>query len=390
MIRRLEKAAWLRDMQRFLENFDTPPALKLCCFHPVQLPIVITEAHVRMRSVQDYSVLALLILRLFDAGITTPEAIRDISGMSLETVNTFIQKEKLILEHIDPQTNRLTEMGVLTLRENEGLEGDSPRSCQYFDSVLRVHIDPLTASLIPQYLEYELGDNIKPDEEAGDFVLARESAEADETFRRELNTRLVNEINELKKEREDRESGGSGQNEDLIKNQNILDSVTAFEPIRIFYRWGYFAQFEGMRYPMVVLSGRKTVERTENGQEQTGSGSVIVLRPVALAQSDWEYLEENGIVFDGVLQRSDDCFAYLRDTAQSMTLTLPDPEEPDTDEDNAGEDPESSTEFMEDDDTEDEAYDTPEQSASEHDQPGNEADTGDSEADDEDGDGDCS
>ena len=86
MIRKLNNHEILQDYQLFLQNFPTPPALPLEYFHPVQFPVVIAEAKVVLREKQDYSILSLLILRLFDAGITDPEAIQSISGMSLATI----------------------------------------------------------------------------------------------------------------------------------------------------------------------------------------------------------------------------------------------------------------------------------------------------------------
>jgi hypothetical protein len=132
MIHKLKNSQWLQDLQRFMENFDSPPALELEYFHPMQLPVVITEASVQMRTVQDYSVLSLLILRLFDAGIRDPLAIQSISGMTLQTVNSYIQKEKILLEHIDPKTEELTQLGRLTLTANESQDGGSAKFHQHY------------------------------------------------------------------------------------------------------------------------------------------------------------------------------------------------------------------------------------------------------------------
>lgn len=313
MLNKLNDSRWLQDLQRFMENFETPPALELEYFHPMQLPVVITEAHVKMRSVEDYSVLSLLILRLYDAGIRTPEAIQSISGMSLETVESYIKKEKLFLEHIDAN-GELTELGRLTLEANQGLEGRQAKSHQHYNSVIRVHIDPLTASLIPQYLEWELGDNITPNEEAGDFVLPRASAPNDEDFLEALNTRLVTEINERMDEH---------VYCDTVKNGNILDSVLKLHPIRIFYRWGYLAKFQGMRYPMIVYTGKRSVTNVNADSVAKGVKTTFVAMPIALSEYDRAYLAQNGISFEKVLTRKDDCFEELHAVVKDRTLTMP-------------------------------------------------------------------
>lgn len=338
MLKKLKKSQWEEDLQQFLDQFQTPPRLRLVGFHPVQLPIVISEAHVKMHSVQDYSVLSLLILRLFDAGISSPDAIQSICGLSAETVRIYIEKEKFILEHIDPETDLLTDLGRETLKANENVQDGKVQSCQYYDSVLRVHIDPLTASLIPQYLEREQPDNFEPDPEIGDFLKPRESADVDETFRKELRDRLLGEINSRKEEY---------VTLDAIQNGDILNSVTAFRPIRIFYRWGYLAKFEGMRSPMIVLTGKLAVDTVNAESNAAGVKTRFVSMPIALSVSDCAYLNRNGIFFDRVLQREDSCFEELIEATQGMVLTMPktagedlptEPDEPE-DEDFYNEDP---------------------------------------------------
>lgn len=330
MLKKLKKSQWEEHLQQFLDQFQTPPRLQLVGFHPVQLPIIISEAHVKMHSVQDYSVLSLLILRLFDAGITSPDVIQSICGLSAETVRIYIEKEKFILEHIDPETDLLTDLGRETLKANENAQDGKVQSCQYYDSVLRVHIDPLTASLIPQYLEWEQPDNFEPDPEIGDFLKPRESADVDETFRKELRNRLLGEINSRKEEY---------VTLDAIQNGDILNSITAFRPIRIFYRWGYLAKFEGMRSPMIVLTGKLAVDTVNAESNAAGVKTRFVSMPVALSVSDCAYLNRNGIFFDRVLQREDSCFEELIEATQGMVLTMPEtagedlPTEPDEPED---------------------------------------------------------
>lgn len=317
MLKELKRSQWEENLQQFMDQFQTPPGLKLVSFHPIQLPVVVAEAHTKMHSVQDYSVLSLLILRLFDAGITSPEAIQSICGLSAETVRIYIEKEMVIQEHIDPETNRLTELGLETLKANENIQDGMVRSCRYYDSVLRVHVDPITASLIPQYLEWELADNLVPNQDAGDFLKPRASADVDECFRKELRDRLIKEINEHKEEY---------VTLDTIQNGDILNSVTAFRPLRIFYRWGYLAKFEGMRVPMIVLTGRIAVDTVNAESVAAGVKSKNVAMPIAIANSDKDYLLRCGIDMEKVLSREDVCFDELLRVTRKMRLTMPGPD----------------------------------------------------------------
>lgn len=314
MLNKLKDSQWREHLQQFLENFQAEPKLKLVGFHPVQLPVVISEAYVKLQSVQDYSVLSLLILRLFDAGIRSPEAIRSICGLSAETVKIYIEKEKYILEHIDPMTDELTALGRETLQANEELRDGKAQSCQYYDSVLRVHIDPLTASLIPQYLEWELPDNFEPNPEAGAFLRPRAYANVDEVFRQDLRERLTAEINKRKEEY---------VTLDALRNGDILSNVTALRPVHIFYRWGYLAKFEGMRVPMLVLTGRISVETVNAETTAAGVETRYVAMPIALAASDRAYLDAHDIRFDKVLAREDSCFRELLEATADMVLTMP-------------------------------------------------------------------
>lgn len=315
MIKKLDYETWKEHYSSFQQNFSDTPELKLLGFHPIQLPVVVCEAYVKMRSVQDYSVLSLLILRLFDAGICTPEAIQSISGLSQETVNVYLEKEMIMLEHIDPDTKELTEFGRETLRLNKDAQGTRVQSCQNFDSVVRVHIDPLTGSLIPQYLEWELADNFEPDPQLGDFLKPRDSASVDEAFRDELRERLTNELNERKDEY---------VSLDTMKNGDILNHVDRFNPILVFYRWGYLAKFKGMRSPMIILTGKKNIGNVNADTAATGIQSKFVAVPIALCRTDYAYLQRHGITFDQTMVRDDDCFDELIEETEHMILTLPD------------------------------------------------------------------
>jgi hypothetical protein len=314
MINQLSQEKWQEHQKLFLEGISTPQSLELVAFHPVQLPVVISEAYVKLRSVQDYSVLSLLILRLFDAGIHSQEAIRSICGLSAETVRIYIEKEMYLLEHIDPKTNQLTELGRQTLALNADPSSEKARSCQNFDSVLRLHIDPLTASLIPQYLEWEQPDNFEPNPAFGDFLKPRASASIDDAFRQELRERLTREINQRKDEY---------TSLDTFKNADILNHVERLHPILIFYRWGYLAKFKGMRCPLIVLTGRRSIENVNADSVAAGVKSQMVAMPIAISRSDHAYLRRHGIRLDQAMVRDDDCFEELLEAVAALELTLP-------------------------------------------------------------------
>lgn len=214
----------------------------------------------------------------------------------------YLKKEMIMLEHIDPDTKELTEFGRETLRLNKDAQGTRVQSCQNFDSVVRVHIDPLTGSLIPQYLEWELANNFEPDPQLGDFLKPRDSASVDEAFRDELRERLTNELNERKDEY---------VSLDTMKNGDILNHVDRFNPILVFYRWGYLAKFKEMRSPMIILTGKKNIGNVNADTAATGIQSEFVAVPIALCRTDYAYLQRHGITFDQTMVHDDDCFDEL-------------------------------------------------------------------------------
>ena len=310
MAMKAEQVHLEEDLARFLKNFPDPLPLELQYFRPVQWPIVVAEARVRIRSVQDYGVLSLLILRLFDAGITSEEAICSISGMSAETVHSYVDKEMYLLEHIDPETGKLTDLGRETLRLN-GESTQKPQSCQMFDSAVRIHVEPVTASLVPQYLEWELLKNIQPEASEGDYVLPPADVLTDEDFLYQLNGRLVEELNGRKDEH---------VQADALKNGDVIDNITDIRPLRLFFRWAYLAKFAGMRYPMLLLSGKLSAENTNAHTKAAGVRRETVIRPVNLAQTDKEFLEELGMLPENALARPDACFEGLEEEFDRLTF----------------------------------------------------------------------
>lgn len=296
MLHKIQYNQWQADLQRFMDHFQTPPKLALECFHPVQLPVVICEARINVSTVELSDPLSLLILRLYDAGIRTPEAIQSFCGLRLETVRACIHKEQFAFGHIDPATNTLTALGLQTLTANAGLPDYQARCCRNYETSLRLHIDPTTTSLIPTHLEQEAWQQVSANQNAGDFLLPRENAPMDQAFLQELNARLLADISQQL---------DKNTHCDAVESGNLIDSITDFRPIHIFYRWGYLVKFVGMSFPMLVFSGE----------------------PIVLSRSDKFYLQRNGIHFPNVPQRSDECFADLQEMIRDMTLTLP-PEDP--------------------------------------------------------------
>jgi hypothetical protein len=135
-----------------------------------------------------------------------------------------------------------------------------------------------------------------------------------EDFIRELNQRLVTELNERKEEH---------VLADSLKNGNVIQDIESVQPIHIFFRWGYLAKFVGMRYPMLVFSGKLTTENTNAHTKASGFRGEKVLLPVNISASDKAFLESVDMLPEKVLSRGDSCFYDLEDVSFGIDLTLP-------------------------------------------------------------------
>lgn len=329
-MKRLAREAQMRDLGLFMQNISGTNPPKLIYFHPFQCPVSVAEAKVNEHRIQEYSVFSLLILRLFNAGFRTEDQIASISGMSIESVHAFLEKEMFVFQHIDPDTGRLTEMGLKTLEENtpgtSSDEGSEPKSHVTYNTPRRLQIEAVTGTVIPSYLERG-GRDTKPDEDEGYFILPRETVERDEELRREMNERLREYIDA-----------------DYVDEGDIIENVTALNSVHLFYRWAYLAKFEGMRYSLIVMSGRRRVDNVNARSNIEGNYNKDVAVPLAISESDHAFLKSRGTQFTNILVRSDRFFEYLDEKIRGLELTMP------TENDESAETPADSDTGIEEDD----------------------------------------
>ena len=94
-------------------------------------------------------------------------------------------------------------------------------------------------------------------EERADGVVPRESVEYDEELRNEINQRLL-----------------EYKHMDILNEGDTIKSIESLRTTQIYYRWAYLVKFEGMKYPMVVMQGNKSIcnvnaESIKNGNYGT-------------------------------------------------------------------------------------------------------------------------
>ena len=304
--------------EKFIELIRKKSDIEMEYFIPCQIPIAVADVEITERVVQDYNVFSVLLLRLFDIGFKTAEQISKISGMSINTVNNYIEKERSGLNHIDIDGN-LTELGRETLEKNNQNDGALPQSVEDFKTIRRIHIDAVTGTVVPYHLEQEYSNDIKPNADIGSFILPRKEINTDDDFEKSVIERIEDEVNSLINEgvsdqlkeqldKELKENLSNYAKHNYIEYSNVLNSdcEPKITSVRIIFRWAYIVKLDKMRYPMIVLTGKKSALNNDNFKT-----NIFVVEPLAISQSDCEYLENCGIVFDDVVVRNDACFDFL-------------------------------------------------------------------------------
>ena len=276
----------------FLERFGGNPPLPMLYFHSFLCPVTMAEAMVKEYIVESYEALELLVLRLYDAGFHDIKQLSSLSGMQEAMVERALYSETMIYNHINREDGTITEMGRKTLEENA--EGRRENHVLY-DTPRRLQIEAATGTVIPGYLENGPKDSVKyilP--ENIDGIVPKESVEQDEELRQEINARLL-----------------EYKHMDILNEGDTIQSVEQLQATQIFYRWAYLTQFEGMKYPMIVMQGYKTIEKLNASSMKKGNYGKRVAVPLSISRIDADYLKKKGIEFTETLIRENSKFEYL-------------------------------------------------------------------------------
>ena len=280
------------------ENGDAD--LELDFFHSFLCPVALAEAMVREHIVEDYDALELLVLRLYDIGFHDVETIASVSGMKTAMIERALHNEFFVYNHIDSRTGKITAIGRRTLEENEG---DELENHVMYLTPRRFQVEAVTGTVIPSYLE-EKTDFMKPVlEEWFDGIIPQERVEKDEELQKEINDRI----------KEYKHMG-------ILNEGDTIKSVEKLESRQIFYRWAYLTRYKGMKYPMIALRGYKAIEKVNNRSRAEGKYGKHVVIPISIARSDYDFLAQHGISFEGTIVREDRFFEYLNNNIGTFNL----------------------------------------------------------------------
>jgi hypothetical protein len=255
---------------------------------------------VKEHIVEDFEALELLVLRLYDAGFRTVGAISALSGMKEVMIERALSNEVMVYHHIDNETGEITEMGRKTLEENA--DGNAVSHTMY-DTPRRMQIEAATGTVIPGYLECDVKYMKQILEEYVDGVVPVQSVNFDEELRTEINNRLL-----------------EYKHMDILNEGDTIVSIDRLHTTQIYYRWAYLAKFEGMRYPMIVIPGYKSIENMNAGSIKNKNYGEKIAIPLSISETDNEFLKSNGMYFEDVLVRKDEAFEYLSEKTSGFNF----------------------------------------------------------------------
>lgn len=288
----------------FLSKFEGNPPLKLLYFHTFLCPVAMAEIMVKEHIVEDFDALELLFLRLYDVGFHSVKSIANLSGMDEKMIERAHYNEVMVYHHIDNETGLITDMGYETLKENAS--GNAVSHTMY-DTPRRMQIEAATGTVIPGYLEDDVRYMKQILGEKDDGIVPIQSVAFDEELKNEINTRLL-----------------EYKHKDILNEGDTIVKVEKLHTTQIFYRWAYLAKFDGMRYPMIVMSGYKSVDKLNAESIKNKKYGEKVAVPLSISETDDWYLRNHGICFDDVLVRKDSAFEYLLKKASEFNFNTED------------------------------------------------------------------
>ena len=285
----------------FLSRFDEKPPLKLLYFHTFLCPVSLADVIVKEHIVEDFEALELLVLRLYDAGFRSVKSIANLSGMKEVIIERALNNEIMVYHHINNETGMITDMGRKTLADNEN--GNAVNHIMY-DTPRRMHIEAATGTVIPSYLEADIKYMKQILDEKVDGVVPMQMISYDEELREEINSRLL-----------------EYKHMDILNEGDTIVGIEKINTVQMFYRWAYLAKFEGMKYPMIIMQGYKSIDNINSESIKNKKYGERVVVPLSISETDNIFLRNNGMCFDDVLIRKDLAFEYLLEKTSNFDFS---------------------------------------------------------------------
>lgn len=296
-----EKMAGLWNKEEIIKDFQKScPQFfvkhKLERFQFFYYPVSIAEVDVKEYIIEEYESVELLVLQLFDAGLTNAKDIHTLTGLDKLLITRIIDNERFVYGHIESGSNALTEMGKKTLEENSNSKGEQVIQHALYDVKREIQIEALTGTVIPYGCETNKKRLVFNVADGYSRILPRETVQIDAELTREIRERL-----------------------DEYKHYDILndgETIRDFGPIRtreVRYGRAFLAEFKGLIHPMIIIEGYRFDK--EEGRR------VKFYTPTALSASNARELKKDGVKLEEYLVRADKYFQYLMENKEKIRET---------------------------------------------------------------------
>lgn len=284
----------IKEFQKSCPEFFAKHKLKR--FQFFYYPVSIAEVDVKEYIIEEYESVELLVLQLFDAGLTNANDIHILTGLDELLVTRIIDNERFVYGHIESGSNSLTEMGRKTLEENSNLQGEQAIQHALYDVKREIQIEALTGTVIPYGCETNKKRLVFNVSDEYSRILPRETVQIDEELTREIRERL-----------------------DEYKHYDILndgETIRDFGPVRtreVRYGRAFLAEFSEFIHPMIIIEGYRF--------DEEGKGRIKFYTPTALSASNAQVLIKDGVKPEEYLIRADGYFRYLMENKDKIRET---------------------------------------------------------------------
>lgn len=259
-------------------------------------PVSIAEVDVKEYIIEEYESVELLVLQLFDAEITAPEDIQELTGLDAALVSRILYNERYVYGHIVQDRNELTDMGRKTLEENADQNGTQVIQHALYDVKREIQIEALTGTVIPAKCEknkkkllFNVGDGYSR-------LLPRETVQIDKELSREISQRL-----------EEYKHFG------ILNNGNTVHDIGDIHTREIRFGRAFLAEFCDLPHPMVIIEGYEADEK--NGKRKR------IYMPSALSAGNAREIRSEGVDMGRYLIRDNEYFQYLMENKEKIKET---------------------------------------------------------------------
>ncbi|PJI06845.1 MULTISPECIES: hypothetical protein [Clostridium] len=248
-------------------------------------PISIANVEALEYTRAEFESIELLILKLYDAGLHTAEAINEVTALDKKLVRKMLTLEENAYKHI--KDGKLTELGQISLKERI--------NHVIYEVVKEIEFDAVTGSIIRHELEQRKDKLFKGANFKGDTAVPQKIIEVDEKVKNEITNRLD--------EYKHAEIGVLDKN---IKE--IIDVKTS----TLRYTRAYAVEFENLIDPMIILKGR-----IFNKEKKVPT---IIWKPISISLSNCNYLKSINCDTTYYIVRDDAHFEYLKHVISRFNL----------------------------------------------------------------------